>query len=78
MSKVTVHISMSLDGFITGPNEGVGNGMGDDGDRLQKTEADAAIRCHRENGMSWCTHWRCTYVRAFALSCAAAHISCGL
>jgi hypothetical protein len=40
---------MSLDGFVTGPNVGVGNGMGDDGDRLHdwrfdaKTETDAAI-----------------------------------
>jgi hypothetical protein len=38
-----------LDGFITGPNVGVGNGMGDDGDRLHdwrfdaKTETDGAI-----------------------------------
>jgi hypothetical protein len=31
MGKVTSEISMSLDGFITGPNVGVGNGMGDDG-----------------------------------------------
>jgi dihydrofolate reductase len=49
MGKVTSDISMSLDGFITGPNVGVGNGMGDDGDRLhdwmfdEKTETDAAI-----------------------------------
>jgi hypothetical protein len=49
MAKVTSEISMSLDGFITGPNVGVGNGMGDDGDRLHdwrfdaKTETDAAI-----------------------------------
>ena len=40
---------MSLDGFITGPNVRVDNGMGDGGDRLHdwrfdaKTEADAAI-----------------------------------
>jgi dihydrofolate reductase len=40
---------MSLDGFITGPNVRVANGMGDDGDRLHdwmfgaKTETDAAI-----------------------------------
>ncbi len=27
-------MSMSLDGFIAGPNVSVGNGMGDDGDRL--------------------------------------------
>jgi predicted transcriptional regulator len=49
MAKVTSEISMSLDGFITGSNVGVGNGMGDDGDRLHdwrfdaKTETDAAI-----------------------------------
>jgi len=49
MAKVTSEISMSLDGFITGPNVGVGNGMGDDGERLHdwrfdaKTETDAAI-----------------------------------
>ena len=49
MSRVTSEISMSLDGFITGPNEGVGNGMGDDGERLHdwmfdaKTDTDAAI-----------------------------------
>ena len=40
---------MSLDGFITGPNVRVGNGLGDDGERLhdwmfdKKTEADAKI-----------------------------------
>jgi dihydrofolate reductase len=34
MSKVYAEQSMSLDGFITGPNVRVGNGMGDDGDRL--------------------------------------------
>jgi hypothetical protein len=27
-------MSMSLDGFITGPNDGPGNGLGDDGERL--------------------------------------------
>lgn len=49
MAKVMSEISMSLDGFVTGPNVGVGNGMGDDGDRLHdwrfdaKTETDAAI-----------------------------------
>ncbi len=34
MSKVYCEISMSLDGFISGPNVRVGNGMGDGGDRL--------------------------------------------
>ena len=53
MGKVTSEISMSLDGFITGPNVRVGNGMGDDGDRLHdwmfdaKTETDAAIVAER-------------------------------
>ncbi|GLV55889.1 deaminase reductase [Dictyobacter sp. S3.2.2.5] len=49
MSKVYAELSMSLDGFITGPNVRVGNGMGDGGDRLHdwmfdaKTETDAKI-----------------------------------
>src|SRR5512132_2408808 len=49
MGKVTSEVSMSLDGFIAGPNVRIGNGMGDDGDRLHdwmfdaKTETDAAI-----------------------------------
>jgi dihydrofolate reductase len=49
MGKVTFNISMSLDGFITGPNVGVGNGLGDGGERLHdwmfdaKTDADGAI-----------------------------------
>jgi len=49
MSKVYAEQSMSLDGFTTGPNVRVGNGMGDDGDRLHdwmfdaKTETDANI-----------------------------------
>ena len=49
IGKVTSEISVSLDGFITGPNVRVGNGMGDDGDRPHdwrfdaKTEVDAAI-----------------------------------
>jgi dihydrofolate reductase len=49
MGKVKSEISMSLDGFIAGPNVRVGNGMGDDGDRLHdwrfdaKTETDDAI-----------------------------------
>jgi hypothetical protein len=41
MAKVTSEISMSLDGFITGPNVGVGNGMGDDGERLHDWRFDA-------------------------------------
>lgn len=50
MSKVVCEISMSLDGCITGPNVRVGNGLGDNGERLHdwmfdaKTDADTAIR----------------------------------
>ena len=49
MSKVVSDVSMSLDGFITGPNVRAGNGMGDGGERLHawmfdaKSEADAKI-----------------------------------
>lgn len=49
MGNVISEISMSLDGFVTGPNVRVGNGLGDNGERLHdwmfdaKTETDAAI-----------------------------------
>jgi dihydrofolate reductase len=49
MTKVHFHISMSLDGFVTGPKEGVGNPLGDDDGRLhdwmfdEKTEANAEV-----------------------------------
>src|SRR5690554_6784114 len=49
MGKVVSEISISLDGFITGPNVRAGNGMGDGGERLHdwrfdaKTEADDVI-----------------------------------
>ena len=36
MSKVKVELSMSLDGFIAGPNDNPENGLGDGGDRLFK------------------------------------------
>jgi dihydrofolate reductase len=34
MSSTVLYMSMSLDGFIAGPNEGPGNGLGDGGQRL--------------------------------------------
>jgi dihydrofolate reductase len=49
MGKVYSEISMSLDGFITGPNVRAGNGLGDNGERLHdwmfdaKTETDAKL-----------------------------------
>src|SRR5919198_4762983 len=36
MSATVLYMSMSLDGFITGPNEGPDNGLGDGGDRLHE------------------------------------------
>lgn len=36
MKKVIVDLSMSLDGFITGPNDGPENGLGDGGERLHE------------------------------------------
>ena len=36
MAKSILYMSMSLDGFITGPNDGPGNGLGDDGLRLHE------------------------------------------
>jgi dihydrofolate reductase len=41
MSKVVSEISMSLDGFITGPNVHAGNGLGDGGERLHDWRFDA-------------------------------------
>lgn len=34
MTKVVAAITISLDGYITGPNDGPGNGLGDGGERL--------------------------------------------
>ena len=34
MSATVLDMSMSLDGLIAGPNAGIGNGLGDNGDRL--------------------------------------------
>jgi dihydrofolate reductase len=34
MSKVVLYMSMSIDGFITGPDDGMGQGLGVNGERL--------------------------------------------
>src|SRR5918992_4432889 len=34
MGATVLYMSMSLDGFVAGPNEGPGNGLGDGGERL--------------------------------------------
>ena len=36
MSATVLYMSMSLDGFIAGPNAGAGNGLGDGGERLHE------------------------------------------
>ena len=36
VSATVLYMSMSLDGFIAGPNEGPGNGLGDGGHRLHE------------------------------------------
>jgi dihydrofolate reductase len=36
MSKVVAGITVSVDGFITGPNDGPGRGLGDGGERLHQ------------------------------------------
>lgn len=49
MGKVIVDITMSLDGFVTGPNDGPGNGLGDGGRILHewvfdgRTDADTQL-----------------------------------
>src|SRR5215813_7965233 len=49
MGKVIIDITMSLDGFVTGPNDGPDNGLGDDGRILHewvfegRTEADEKL-----------------------------------
>jgi dihydrofolate reductase len=36
VSATVLYMSMSIDGFIAGPNEGPGNGLGDGGERLHE------------------------------------------
>jgi dihydrofolate reductase len=49
MSKVAVDLSMSLDGFITGPNDGPENGLGDGGERLHEWLYDLSSWRERHN-----------------------------
>jgi dihydrofolate reductase len=43
MSSTVLYMSMSLDGFIAGPNERPGNGLGDGGERLHEWVFDDAV-----------------------------------
>lgn len=40
MTKVAAGITTSLDGYITGPNDGRGRGLGDGGERLHYWAAE--------------------------------------
>ena len=53
MSATVLYMSMSLDGFIAGPNEGPGNGLGDGGHRLHEwamTNGDVDLEVIRGSG----------------------------
>ena len=53
MSATVLYMSMSLDGFIAGPNEGPGNGLGDGGHRLHEwvvTGGDVNLEAARRSG----------------------------
>lgn len=43
MSRVALNITMSLDGFVTAPNEGPDRGLGEDGDVLHYDELQLHI-----------------------------------
>jgi dihydrofolate reductase len=53
VSATVLYMSMSLDGFIAGPNEGPGNGLGDGGHRLHEwamTGGDVDLEGIRRSG----------------------------
>jgi dihydrofolate reductase len=53
VSATVLYMSMSLDGFIAGPNEGPGNGLGDGGHRLHEwfmTGGDVDLETVRRSG----------------------------
>jgi hypothetical protein len=53
MSKVVLYMSMSLDGFVAGPNVGPGNGLGDGGHRLHEWGLPGADASHEEPRAIW-------------------------
>ena len=54
MSATVLYMSMSLDGFIAGPNEGPDNGLGDGGNRLHEwamtSSGDVDLDATRRSG----------------------------
>ncbi len=47
-SKAVLSMSMSVDGFVAGPNDGPGNGLGDGGHRLHEWFMSAADTSHKD------------------------------
>jgi len=47
VSVTVLYMSMSLDGFVAGPNESRDNGLGDGGDRLHEWFSAGAATGHR-------------------------------
>jgi len=52
MAATVLYMSMSLDGFITGPNVGPGNGLGDGGERLHDWVLTGGAEGDRERGLA--------------------------
>ena len=50
MSATVLYMSISLDGFIAGPNEGLDNGLGDGGHRLHEWFLTGADADHKRVG----------------------------
>jgi len=50
MSATVLYMSISLDGFIAGPNEGPDNGLGDGGERLHEWFLTGADADHKRVG----------------------------
>jgi dihydrofolate reductase len=50
VSATVLYMSMSLDGFIAGPNEGPGNGLGDGGHRLHEWVMGGDLEALRRSG----------------------------
>jgi dihydrofolate reductase len=48
VAATVLYMSMTLDGFIAGPNEGPGNGLGDGGERLHEWALIDADADHKE------------------------------
>lgn len=45
MSKLRCHISVSLDGFVAGPNQSAENPLGEGGERLRAVGGVLSYRC---------------------------------